>query len=145
MAVTEVSLVHGALTGKIIGAAMEVHRHLGPGFLENVYEEALAYEFELQNIGFEKQKEIPVVYKNKQVKQFICDFLIDKKVVVEIKAIKEIGEIEKLQVINYLKAGSFHVGLLLNFGCKSLEYKRLVNTKMESAKIREIRDKKCNP
>ncbi len=140
MAAIKNNLVHGTLTGKIIGAAMEVHRHLGPGFLENVYEEALAYEFELQNISFEKQKEIPVIYKNKQVKHFICDFLIDKKVVVEIKAIKEIGEIEKLQVINYLKAGVFEVGLLINFGCKSLEYKRLVNTKMESAKIREIRD-----
>lgn len=140
MAATKGALVHGALTGRIIGAAMEVHRQLGPGFLEGVYEEALACEFELQNISFEKQKEIPVLYKNKQVKQFICDFLIDKKVVVEIKAIKEIGEIEKLQVINYLKAGSFQVGLLLNFGRKSLEYKRLINTKMESAKISVISD-----
>jgi GxxExxY protein len=140
MAAIKNDLVHGTLTGKILGAAMEVHRYLGPGFLENVYEEALAYEFELQNISFEKQKEIPVIYKNKQVKHFICDFLVDKKVVVEIKAIKEIGEIEKLQAINYLKAGGFQVGLLINFGRKSLEYKRLINTKMESAKIREIRD-----
>ena len=129
MAVTEDGLVHGGLTGKIIGAAMEVHRKLGPGFLESVYEEALAYEFELQNIGFERQKEIPVFYKDKQVKQFICDFLVDSKVIIEIKAIKEITEIGKLQVINNLKAGSFEVGLLLNFGVKSLDYKRLVNIK----------------
>jgi GxxExxY protein len=140
VAATEGALIHGALTGGIIGAAMEAHRQLGPGFLEGVYEEAIAHEFELQNISFEKQKEIPVIYKNKQVKQFICDFLVDKKVVVEIKAIKEIGEIEKLQVINYLKAGSFQVGLLLNFARKSLEYKRLINTKMESAKISVISD-----
>ena len=129
MVVTEDGLVHGGLTGKIIGAAMEVHSKLGPGFLESVYEEALAYEFQLQNIGFEKQKEVPVFYKNKQVKQFICDFLVDSRVIVELKAIKEITEIEKLQVVNYLKAGGFQVGLLLNFGQKSLEYKRLVNTK----------------
>jgi len=129
MVVTEDGLVHGGLTGKIIGAAMEVHSKLGPGFLESVYEEALAYEFQLQNIGFEKQKEVPVFYKNRQVKQFICDFLVDSRVIVELKAITEITEIEKLQVINYLKAGGFQVGLLLNFGQKSLEYKRLVNTK----------------
>ena len=132
MAVTNDGLICGGLTGRIIGAAMEVHSKLGAGFLESVYEEALAYELKLQNIGFERQKEIPVFYKNKQMKYFICDFLVDSKVVVEIKAIKEITEIEKLQVINYLKAGSFEVGLLLNFGQKSLEYKRLVNTKNQN-------------
>ena len=129
MVVTEDGFVHVGLTGRIIGAAMEVHSKLGPGFLESVYEGALAYEFELQKISFEIQKEIPVFYKNKQVKQFICDFVVDSKVIVELKAIKEITEIEKIQVINYLKAGGFQVGLLLNFGQKSLEYKRLVNTK----------------
>lgn len=128
LVVTEDGLVHGGLTGQIIGAAMEVHSKLGPGFLESVYEGALAYEFELQKISFEIQKEIPVFYKNKQVKQFICDFVVDSRVIVELKAIKEITEIEKIQVINYLKAGGFQVGLLLNFGQKSLEYKRLVNT-----------------
>jgi GxxExxY protein len=129
VAVTEDGLVHGGLTGRIIGAAMEVHSKLGPGFLESVYEGALAYEFELRKIGFEIQREIPVFYKGKRVKHFVCDFVVDKKVVVELKAIKEITEIEKIQVINYLKAGGFQVGLLLNFGRKSLEYKRLVNTK----------------
>ena len=129
MVVTDDGLIHGGLTGQIIGAAMEVHSKLGPGFLESVYERALAYEFELQKISFETQKEIPAFYKNKQVKQFICDFVVDSKVIVELKAIKEITEIEKIQVINYLKAGGFQVGLLLNFGQKSLEYKRLVNTK----------------
>ena len=129
MAATENILVHKSLTGRIIGAAMEVHSKLGSGFLESVYEGALAHEFELRKISFEQQKEIPVFYKNKQVKQFACDFLVDSIVVVELKAIKEITEIEKIQVINYLKAGGFPVGLLLNFGRKSLEYKRLVYTK----------------
>ena len=122
-------LLHGDITGRIIGAAMEVHKELGPGFFESVYEESLAYEFELQNIYFEKQKTIDVYYKTKAVKQFVCDFLVDNKIVVELKAIKAMGEIEKLQVVNYWKAGSFEVGLLINFGCKSLEYKRLINTK----------------
>ena len=123
------SLVHGGITGKIIGAAMEVHSKLGHGFLESVYDEALAVEFDLQKISFEKQKEIPVFYKDRQVKQFYCDYLVEGKVVVEVKAIKEITEIEKIQVINYLKAGGFEVALLLNFGQKSLDYKRLVNSK----------------
>lgn len=122
------NFLHAELTREIIGAAMEVHKVLGAGFLESVYEGALAYEFELQKISFEIQKEIPVFYKNKQVKQFICDFVVDGRVIVKLKAIKEITEIEKIQVINYLKAGGFQVGLL-NFGQKSLEYKRLVNTK----------------
>ncbi|MCK4292867.1 MAG: GxxExxY protein [Planctomycetes bacterium] len=123
------SLVHGGITGNVIGAAMEVHGRLGPGFLESVYDEALAVEFDLQKIGFERQKKIPVFYKDKQVKEFYCDYLIEGKVVVEIKAIKQITEIEKIQVINYLKAGGFEVGLLFNFGEKSLDYKRLVNSK----------------
>ncbi|MHC4693101.1 MAG: GxxExxY protein [Planctomycetota bacterium] len=129
MVATEDGLVHKDLTGQIIGAAMEVHSKLGSGFLESVYEGALAYEFELRKIIFEQQKEIPVFYKNKQVKLFVCDFVVDGRVIVELKAIKEITEIEKIQVINYLKAGGFPVGLLLNFGRKSLEYKRLVYTK----------------
>ena len=125
MVVTDDGLVHGGLTGEIIGAAMEVHSKLGPGFLESVYEEALAYEFGLQNISFEKQKAIDVLYKNRPVKQFVCDFLVDNKVIVELKAIKQITEIEKLQVINYLKATGIEVGLLVNFGNAKLEFKRL--------------------
>jgi len=130
--VAEEGLLHGGLTGQTIGAAMEVHRKLGPGFLESVYEGALAHEFELRKTRFERQKEIPVFYKNKQVKQFVCDFVVDNMVVVELKAIKEITEIDKIQVINYLKASGFKVGLLLNFGQKSLEYKRLVDTKKQN-------------
>ena len=84
MVATEDSLVHKDLTGQIIGAAMEVHSKLGAGFLESVYEGALAYEFELRKISFEQQKEIPVFYKNKQVKLFVCDFVVDGRVIVEL-------------------------------------------------------------
>ena len=123
------SLVHGGVTGTVIGAAMEVHSTLGPGFLESVYDESLAVDLKLQKVNFERQKKIPVFYKGQQVKEFYCDYLVEGKVVVEIKAVKELNEIDRLQVINYLKAGGFEVGLLLNFGEKSLDYHRLVNTK----------------
>jgi len=123
------SLVHGGITGTVIGAAMEVHSKLGPGFLESVYDESLAVELNLQKINLERQKKIPVFYKGRQVKEFYCDYLVEGKVVIEIKAVKELNEINRLQVINYLKAGGFEVGLLLNFGGKSLDYHRLVNTK----------------
>ena len=123
------SYVASGLTGDIIGAAMEVHRQLGTGFLESVYEGALAVEFELKGIKFQRQKELSVFYKGKNVKRFVCDFIAENKVIVELKAIKQIREIEKLQVINYLKASGFEIALLLNFGNKSLEWKRLINTK----------------
>lgn len=132
MYVVKNSLVHGGITGEIIGAAMEVHTKLGPGFVESVYDEALAVELGLKKLRFEHQKEIPVFYKERQVKQFYCDFLVEGKVVVEVTAIKELAEINRLQVINYLKAGGFEVGLLLNFGRKSLDYKRFINSKKEN-------------
>ena len=123
----EKDLLYSDETHIIIGAAMEVHKTLGAGFLESVYEESLAYEFELQNILFEKQKSIEVFYKNKKVKQFVCDFIVDAKIIIEIKAIKKITDIETAQVLNYLKATGLKVGLLLNFGSNSLECKRFVN------------------
>jgi GxxExxY protein len=115
------------LTKEIIGAAMEVHRHLGSGFLESVYEEAMVVEFGLKNINYERQKTLDVFYKEKKVKQFICDFLIKGSVLVELKAIKTLTDIETAQVLNYLKATGLRLGLLLNFGAKSLEYKRIIN------------------
>ena len=120
-------LLYSDITGKIIGAAMEVHKTLGPGFLESVYDEALAYEFELQKIKFDRQKPIDVAYKGRIAKHFICDFLIENKIILEIKAIKKITDIDKAQVINYLKATGLKVGLLINFGSSSLEYKRFMN------------------
>ncbi len=132
MCADENSLVHGGITRTVIGVAMEVHSKLGPGFLESVYDESLAVELRLQNVNFERQKKIPVFYKGQQVKEFYCDYLVEGKVVVEIKAVKKLNEINRLQVVNYLKAGAFEVGLLLNFGEKSLDYQRLVNTKYQN-------------
>jgi GxxExxY protein len=122
----ESDLVNNELTREIIGSAMEVHRTLGCGFLESVYEQALAIEFELRNISFERQETIDVLYKGKQAKEFICDFLVDRKVLVEIKAIAQLTNNEEAQVLNYLKATEIKVGLLINFGEKSLKHRRFV-------------------
>ncbi len=115
------------LTKEIISAAMEVHRHLGSGFLESVYEESMAVEFGLRKISFERQKDLDVFYKKTKVKQFICDFLVGGSVLVELKAIKALTNVETAQVLNYLRATGLRLGLLLNFGAKSLEFKRIIN------------------
>jgi GxxExxY protein len=123
---SESDLLHSNLTKSIIGAAMEVHGILGCGFLENVYEEALSIEFDLRKIPYERQKVFDVLYKGKQAKQYICDFVVYDKIIVELKAIKEISNIEQAQVINYLKVTGLQLRLLLNFGKNSLEFKRLI-------------------
>ncbi len=125
-------MILGDLTGRILNASMEVHKALGPGFLESVYDEALAYEFELQGIAFERKKVLDVFYKQRVVKQFYADYLVENAVIVELKAIRNYTEIEIAQVINYLKASRMKVGMLINFGTASLQWKRLVNTKQES-------------
>ena len=121
-------LIHKELAFKIIGCAMEVHKTLGVGFLESVYENALKIELGLQNIIIESQKKYPVIYKGKIVKDFLCDLIVEDKVVLELKAIKQIGDIERAQVINYLKVTGHQLGLLINFGEKSLNYERIILT-----------------
>ena len=114
------------LTYAIIGAAMEVHRILGPGFLESVYEEALAHEFDLRGIPYQRQARLAVRYKEVVAGEFRADFLVDGKVVVELKAIKALTGGDEAQLLNYLKGTGYRIGLLLNFGGGSLEYKRRV-------------------
>ena len=114
------------LTYAIIGAAMEVHRILGPGFLESVYEKALAHEFDLRGIPYQRQVKLAVRYKEIVAGEFRADFLVDGKVVVELKAIKALTAGDEAQLLNYLKGTGYRVGLLLNFGASSLEYKRRI-------------------
>ncbi|HID20590.1 MAG TPA: precorrin-2 C(20)-methyltransferase [Methanophagales archaeon] len=115
------------LTQEIIGAAMEVHRKLGSGFLEYVYEEALSYELNLSDILFERQKELDIYYKDLLIPQkYKPDLIVESKVIVEIKATSGLTEIEEAQLLNYLKATKMRVGLLLNFGTKSLEVRRRI-------------------
>ena len=114
-------------TYKIIGAAMEVHKELGCGFLEAVYEEALAIEFKMQGLPYEQQKLIEIMYKKKPMeKKYQPDFVCFGEIIVEIKALTGLSGNEEAQVINYLKATQLTIGLLINFGTKSLEYKRLI-------------------
>lgn len=122
----EKDLIHNELTRTIIGTAMEVHSNLGPGFLESVYEAAMAIELNLRNVPYERQKAIAVMYKGEKAKDFFCDFLVGEKVLVELKALKGITGVEEAQILNYLKATGLEVGLLINFGEQSLKYKRLV-------------------
>ncbi len=115
------------LTKEIISASMEVHRELGSGFLEYVYEEALCYELNLREISFERQKELDIYYKDLLIpRKYKPDLIVENKVMVEIKATSGLTKVEEAQLLNYLKATKMRVGLLLNFGAKSLEVKRRI-------------------
>jgi len=122
-------LVNPELTKDIIGAAMEVHKTLGAGFLESVYEESLAIEFGLRKIPYERQKRIDVFYKDKFAKHFVCDFFVYEKIIVEVKAVQKINDIELSQVLNYLKAAKTDIGLVINFGETSLKVKRVIRAR----------------
>ncbi len=118
-------------TYAIIGAAMEVHRELGSGFLEAVYAEALVIEFTLRQIPFEREVGVKLSYKGQALQvsyrvDFVC---FDGEVIVEIKALSALSGTEEAQVINYLKATGIEIGLLLNFGEGSLKYKRFARTR----------------
>jgi len=114
------------LSYKIIGAAMEVHRILGPGFLEAVYEAALAHELTLQGIPFERQKELPVYYKGQLVGHYVADFVIDGQIILELKAVSALTKAHEAQAHNYLAATGLSLAILLNCGADSLQQKRIV-------------------
>jgi len=127
-------------TYAIIGAAMEVHSQLGHGFLEAVYQEALAIEFNLRNIPYRQQVDLPVYYKGHRLgTAYRADFVCFDAVVVELKAVSRLGGCEEAQTINYLKASGIEVGVILNFGAPSLEYQRVVFS--QSAKSAKSADK----
>jgi GxxExxY protein len=126
-------LLHKDLTGKILGAMMEVHRELGCGFLEAIYQEAVEHELKLRQINFIRQKPHRVAYKDIILRHpYVPDLIIEGKVVVDLKAIREIGTIEEAQMINYLKITNLEVGLIVNCGGKSLEWKRLVLSELKN-------------
>ena len=114
-------------TYAIIGAAMEIHRRLGHGFLEAVYQEAAELEFSRQNIPFQREVALPVRYRDTILStSYRADFICFSDIIVEFKALSRLTTIEEAQVFNYLKATGYRRGLLINFGASSLEYKRLV-------------------
>jgi GxxExxY protein len=114
-------------TYAIIGAAMEVHKELGSGFLEAVYQEALTLEFDRRHITYVGQLELPIFFKGiRLAAHYRADFVCFGEIVVEIKALEKLGSVEAAQLLNYLKASDLEIGLLLNFGAPSLEYKRFI-------------------
>lgn len=114
-------------TYAIIGAMMEVHKILGHGFLEAVYQEALSIEFDKRNIPYEQEEKVDITYKGIHLDKFyIADFICFREIVVEIKALSSISSDHEAQLINYLKATGLRVGILANFGEKSLTYKRMI-------------------
>ncbi|ASB51217.1 GxxExxY protein [Alkalitalea saponilacus] len=116
-------------TYAINGAAMEVHKELGCGFLEGVYQEALQIELKLRDIPFIAQHPLKIKYKGQTlIKSYIPDFLCFDSIIVELKALSELNSEHEAQVFNYLKATNKKVGLLINFGKPSLQFKRIVNT-----------------
>jgi len=112
------------LTEKVIGAAMEVHRGLGPGFLEVVYGNAMAIELERAGIDFEREPRLDVRYRDQIVGEFRADFVVEGTLIVELKAVETLSKAHEVQTVNYLAATGFGIGLLINFGSQSLQMKR---------------------
>ncbi|HRK27197.1 MAG TPA: GxxExxY protein [Chitinophagales bacterium] len=114
------------LTGKIIGCAMEVHKYLGNGFQEVVYQRALAVEMGLQGILFAREFEMPLFYKGEDIGKRRVDFFVEGKIMLEIKAVVQLEDVHLAQAINYLEAYKMEIGLLINFGNTSLQFKRVM-------------------
>jgi GxxExxY protein len=116
---TEVDL--DKITEKIIGSAIEVHRKLGPGLLESVYESALCIEFDEIGLNYERQKTLPVYYRNQEIGEFRVDLLVGNSVVVELKSVERYDPVFAAQVLSYMKLGGYKLGLLINFNSKLLK------------------------
>ncbi len=115
------------LTYKIIGCAMEVHKHLGNGFQEVIYQRALSIEMKMQGIKFSREHEMEIKYKDHNVGTRRVDFFVEDKIMVEIKALINLEDVHLAQAMNYVEAYELEIGLLINFGSKSLQHKRVHN------------------
>ena len=122
------------ITAKVIGAAMQVHKVLGNGFQEVIYQRAMQIEMPYFDLSFEREFEMPIYYREEQIGTRRVDFLVEGVVSVELKAIIKLEDVHFAQAINYLEAYNLEVGLLINFGSKSLQFKRLINSKYKETK-----------
>ena len=122
-------MMHEELTHKIIGCAMEVHREMGSGFQEVIYQRSLAIEMRLQKLDFIRELSMTVSYKSEEVGTRRVDFFVADTIMVEIKAVAQLNDDHLAQAINYCEAYNLSVGLLLNFGARSLQFKRVYNLK----------------
>lgn len=129
---------HEELTHRIIGCAMTVHATLGTGFPEVIYQRALALEFELSGIVFEAEKEMMISYRGKSIGKRRVDFLVEQEILVELKARTMLEDVHLNQALNYLEAYQKEIGLLINFGARSLEFKRVHNNKLIQKNMKQI-------
>ena len=123
---------YSELTSKIIGCALTVHKTLGNGFQEVIYQRTLAIEMNISGLGFSREFEMPIFYREEQIGTRRVDFLVDGVISVELKAITKLDDVHFAQAINYLEAYNLEIGLLINFGETSLNFKRLTNKKFKS-------------
>ncbi len=122
-------LLHRELTYKIIGILFKVHKSLGCGFPEKIYQRAIEMELKKENISYVTQKEFKVKYEGEEIGRFRLDLVIDNKVIVELKAVERLPKVFREQLISQLKAAPYEIGLLVNFGTPKLEYIRIVRSK----------------
>jgi GxxExxY protein len=115
------------VTGEIIGCAMKVHSTLGNGFQEVIYQRAMAIEMEMQGLGFQREMEMEIFYEGRKIGTRRVDFFVEEKIMVELKAIIKLEDVHLAQAMNYCQAYNLPLGLLINFGAKSLEFKRVYN------------------
>src|SRR5512136_2152196 len=128
----EKEYLYSDITHKIIGAAMKVHSTLGNGFQEVIYQRALGIEMSNQGLSFHRELEMQIYYDGQEIGSRRVDFLVEDKVMVELKALTFLEDVHLAQAINYLEAYNLEVGLLINFGAKSLQYRRVINSKKKS-------------
>lgn len=138
----DLRFLHRDITEKIIGCAMKAHSKLGNGFQEVIYQRALSIEMKKAGLNFERELEMPIYYDDEHIGTRRVDFLVESKVSVEIKAITKLEDVQLCQAINYLEAYNLEIGLLINFGSRSLEFKRLVNGKFKEAVINSVKSLK---
>ena len=131
---------HGALTDRIIACAISVHKELGPGFLESIYEEAIAIELNNQQIQFQRQLPIHIRYKGTIIGKHRLDLVVDHKVVVELKAVSEIDEAHLATCLSYLKATHLQVGLIINFSAAKIRVRRVIRSTELTAEVRKSGD-----
>ena len=123
-------MLHEELTKRIIGCAMKVHSTLGNGFQEVIYQRALEIEMSYEGLGFAREMEMPIFYRDEQIGTRRVDFFVEEKIMVELKAIIKLEDVHLAQAMNYLEAYKMEIGLLINFGSKSMEFKRVHNNQI---------------
>ncbi|WP_208646807.1 GxxExxY protein [Pedobacter jejuensis] len=120
---------YGDITGRIIGCAMKVHSFLGSGFQEKIYQKALGIEMSIENLSYKEEMTMTIFYRETKIGCRRVDFFVENNIMVELKAVSELNDAHLAQAINYLEAYKLPVGLLINFGSRSLTFKRVYNTK----------------